>query len=92
MVSGLVKSSLTSLVHRVDVHDALEVRFDGQRWNVELGGQMVGRLPWTLRMTTEPSWVDGKALTITDGVLHVRTVTVSRDGVVVNCGGYVEGD
>lgn len=91
MVSSLVRSTVTSLVRGVDVHDRLDVRFDGKFWWAERGGDLVGRLSWSLRMTTEPSWVDGKTLAIRDGVLEVRTVTVSSAGVVVNCGGFVTG-
>jgi len=90
--SSLHKHTVTRLIMNVRVGDELRVEWDGKNWWASSPRGTVGRLTWA-SSHREPS-DDGSrsAYDFDDGVMHVQTITVSRGGAVVDCGGYVVPD
>ena len=90
--SSLHKHTVTRLIMGVRVGDELRVEWDGKNWWASSPRGTVGRLTWA-GSHREPS-DDGSrsAYDFDDGVMYVQTITVSRGGAVVDCGGYVVPD
>lgn len=90
--SSLHKHTVTPLILHIRVGDELRVEWDGKNWWASSPRGTVGRLTWAASHR-EPS-EDGSrsAYDFDDGVMHVQTITVSRGGAVVDCGGYVVPD
>ncbi|MGL3200233.1 MULTISPECIES: hypothetical protein [Curtobacterium] len=92
--SNLYRSSVTEHMRDVRVGDELCVKWDGAHWWASSVAGTVGRLTWSKNFREETAYVtDGRSpYDFDDGTLHVRSVTVSAAGEVVNCGGYVVPD
>ncbi len=92
--SNLYRSTVTEHMREVRMGDALRVEWDGAHWWASSAAGTVGRLTWSKNLRDETAYVpDGRSpYDFNDGTLHVQSVTVSADGEVVNCGGYVVPD
>jgi len=92
--SNLYRSTVTEHVRDVRVGDELRVRWDGDHWWASSSAGAVGRLTWSKSLREETVYAPGgpSPFDFNDGTLHVQSVTITADGEVVNCGGYVVPD
>jgi hypothetical protein len=92
-VSSLQKSTVTELIREVQMHDELWVAWDGRHWWASSSAGRVGRLTWLPNSKGRPDPRSGVPMhDLERGVLHVKTITIDVDGVVVDVGGYVVPD
>lgn len=89
-VSSLQKSTVTELIREVQMHDELPVAWDGRHWWASSPAGRVGRLTWPPNSKGRPDPRSGVPMHDLDqGTLHVKTITIDVDGVVVDIGGFV---
>ncbi|AZZ54894.1 hypothetical protein [Rathayibacter iranicus] len=91
MLSSLYHSTVTEHVRAVRVGDELHVEWNDSHWWASSPGGLVGRLSWAkgLRAKTIHAQDGRSPFDFDTGTLIVQSVTVDREGGVVDCGGYV---
>ncbi|MWV76022.1 hypothetical protein C5C31_14690 [Rathayibacter rathayi] len=94
MLSSLYHSTVTEHVRAVRVGDELRVEWNGTHWWASSTAGLVGRLSWSKGLRTDATDVRGgrSPYDFDSGILLVQSVTVDREGTVVDCGGYVVPD
>ncbi|QHC72228.1 hypothetical protein [Rathayibacter sp. VKM Ac-2801] len=94
MLSSLYHSTVTEHVGLVRVGDELRVEWNGTHWWASSPAGAVGRLSWSKGLRTDATHVrEGRSpYDFNSGTLLVQSVTVDREGAVVDCGGYVVPD
>ncbi|PPF25840.1 hypothetical protein C5C36_15635 [Rathayibacter sp. AY1G1] len=93
MLSSLYHSTVTEHVGAVRVGDELRVEWNGTQWWASSPAGVVGRLSWSKSLRIDATHVlEGRSPYDDSGTLLVQSVTVDREGAVVDCGGYVVPD
>ena len=87
IVSSLRRATIVHpVVRTVDIDDVLQVVFDGARWTVFKGGNVVGNLTWSF---SQPDQLEGRPNfeAPMSGMIVVERVFISDTNEVVNLGG-----